>query len=389
MDEFEASLAALTEAGFSVKDAERALKAVSEQAAAAAAGGPARGADHGRRVMRAVELAADKLLSESEALPTSDAATAASSSRPGLRQRKPAPTEADEIEEPGDLLCPVLHTIFRDPVFNSAGNTYDRSALEQFRKSAGGKFLDPLTNEVLPDGCLITNWDMRRRVQSFLEANPGYVPEGWADRSVPPPQTSPTQMAGSSGSDVLLGVLAACFYTGTMLISLSACCWLWGNDPTQLHRRLPRRLVCALLSCAACSFGLRGFLVQILRWPWRRGPRGVCMTRCVVATTECSCFLAPTLAAAEWLCPHLLATPMVRISCLFVLLAGCLRSLRWQDASDLKLAALMATGCNGLVFACLGCVEWRFHQHGTFLNAVSLIAIEVTVACVVAIPWLA
>jgi len=99
-----------------------------------------------------------------------------------------------KVEEPSDLLCPVVGCIFRDPVVNVFGNTYERKALERFWQSAGNANKDPLTNQVLesalpiPSDLLIPNWDVRRRVRAFIDAHPGYVPDGWPDRDVPPPQ---------------------------------------------------------------------------------------------------------------------------------------------------------------------------------------------------------
>merc|ERR1719478_1444799 len=39
---------------------------------------------------------------------------------------------ADPVEAPEDLCCPVLRSLFRDPVVNGVGNTYERVALKQF-----------------------------------------------------------------------------------------------------------------------------------------------------------------------------------------------------------------------------------------------------------------
>eukprot|EP00444_Apocalathium_aciculiferum_P006074 CAMPEP_0183395100 /NCGR_PEP_ID=MMETSP0370-20130417/9067_1 /TAXON_ID=268820 /ORGANISM="Peridinium aciculiferum, Strain PAER-2" /LENGTH=421 /DNA_ID=CAMNT_0025575637 /DNA_START=41 /DNA_END=1302 /DNA_ORIENTATION=+ len=87
---------------------------------------------------------------------------------------------------PEDLLCPILHTMFRDPVVNVVGNTYERIALQAMGRKLEG-YTDPLTNEVFEDTTLVPNWDMRRRVQSFLDAHPHVTPEGWRDRIVPKP----------------------------------------------------------------------------------------------------------------------------------------------------------------------------------------------------------
>eukprot|EP00747_Dinoflagellata_sp_TGD_P095661 gnl/TRDRNA2_/TRDRNA2_166551_c0_seq1.p1 gnl/TRDRNA2_/TRDRNA2_166551_c0~~gnl/TRDRNA2_/TRDRNA2_166551_c0_seq1.p1 ORF type:complete len:312 (-),score=32.11 gnl/TRDRNA2_/TRDRNA2_166551_c0_seq1:314-1228(-) len=122
-------------------------------------------------------------------------------------------SEAD-VDVPLDLLCPVLHTLLRDPVVNAAGNTYERSALEQYWSTVGRSWIDPLTNDALPHRELFPNWDMRRRVQVFLDAHPDYIPEGWPDRHVPVPkrcavQTGGAQVVWMHCVVVLLSVLVA------------------------------------------------------------------------------------------------------------------------------------------------------------------------------------
>jgi len=105
------------------------------------------------------------------------------------------------VEPPDDLLCPVTHSLFRDPVVNKAGNTYERAALEHFWETFGRRRLvDPLTNEALPDDGIIPNWDMRRRVQAFMDQHPSYVPVGWPDRTVPAPESRSSQRNASSVS---------------------------------------------------------------------------------------------------------------------------------------------------------------------------------------------
>mmetsp|Transcript_117522 Transcript_117522/g.327321 ORF Transcript_117522/g.327321 Transcript_117522/m.327321 type:complete len:193 (-) Transcript_117522:69-647(-) len=87
--------------------------------------------------------------------------------------------------EPQELLCPIMHAMFRDPVIvPEAGRTFEREGIEGFwRKS--GRLVDPLSNRALKRRELYTNWDKRGEVQRFLELHPGYVPEGWDDRQVP------------------------------------------------------------------------------------------------------------------------------------------------------------------------------------------------------------
>ena len=56
-----------------------------------------------------------------------------------------------DVVVPEDLLCPMLHCAFRDPVVNAAGNTYEREALYKFWESTHGELRDPLTNAALTD----------------------------------------------------------------------------------------------------------------------------------------------------------------------------------------------------------------------------------------------
>ena len=80
------------------------------------------------------------------------------------------------VEEPEVLLCPITHGMYRDPVFiPESGNSYEREAIETWLKSHQR---DPLSNVAL-SGLWYTNWGIRRGVQSFLEANPDYTPQGW------------------------------------------------------------------------------------------------------------------------------------------------------------------------------------------------------------------
>lgn len=100
--------------------------------------------------------------------------------------RRGQESESEE-EEPENLVCPITHMMYLDPVFVPAtGNTYERSALESFWEHAGTT-RDPLTNIRLRSTTLHTNWGKRREVQQFLERKPGYVPRGWERAELPPP----------------------------------------------------------------------------------------------------------------------------------------------------------------------------------------------------------
>lgn len=88
--------------------------------------------------------------------------------------------------EPSRLLCPITHTMFRDPVFTDSGNTYERFAIVQYWTQQG-EIRDPLHNTLLKSASLKPNWDKRRDVVEFLQEWPDYCPEDWMTREVPPP----------------------------------------------------------------------------------------------------------------------------------------------------------------------------------------------------------
>jgi hypothetical protein len=99
-----------------------------------------------------------------------------------------------EVQEPPALCCPVLLTLFRDPVFvPESGNTYDRQALDKWFASsrAGAQLRDPLTNTVISTTQVFTNWDKRREVNAWLEENPDYIPKGWASHDDMVPAEAP------------------------------------------------------------------------------------------------------------------------------------------------------------------------------------------------------
>lgn len=103
------------------------------------------------------------------------------------------------VEEPERLLCPITHSMYRDPVFvPESGNTYERSALEQYWATSPPA-RDPLTNVPLAGTNVHPNWMVRREVQQFLDDHPEYVPQGWPDRNVPSPASRPARGRLASG----------------------------------------------------------------------------------------------------------------------------------------------------------------------------------------------
>lgn len=105
----------------------------------------------------------------------------------------------EKVTEPDQLRCPITHALFRDPVFvPGSGNTYDRESLCKYWETLPQP-RDPLTNIQLSDRVVHTNWGVRREVQRFLDAHPGYVPQGWPDRLMIPPAPQ-TKSAGLSSA---------------------------------------------------------------------------------------------------------------------------------------------------------------------------------------------
>jgi len=101
----------------------------------------------------------------------------------GEPEAKRARTAA--VVEPAELKCSITLELFRDPISNCVGNTYERAAIEAHLAKPGTK-RDPLTNEELASRKLVPNQIVRRMIQVFLDAHPDYTPEGWENRMVPP-----------------------------------------------------------------------------------------------------------------------------------------------------------------------------------------------------------
>jgi hypothetical protein len=96
--------------------------------------------------------------------------------------------------------------MFKDPVFNEAGNTYERAAILELWKRRED-FFDPLFNRVLKSGGLWPNWDKRREIQDFLSENRAYIPEGWDSRDVPMvPLVDEKETQKESSWSVLMGI---------------------------------------------------------------------------------------------------------------------------------------------------------------------------------------
>jgi len=130
------------------------------------------------------------------------------------------------VEDPEQLLCPITHTMFRDPVFvPESGNTYERSAVEQYWATSPPP-RDPLTNVALSGRTVHPNWMVRREVQRFLDTHPDYTPQGWLQREVPGSGSAPKGSTRHSAASWGLYLLGRCAMLVALLtILLAAACW--------------------------------------------------------------------------------------------------------------------------------------------------------------------
>jgi len=80
---------------------------------------------------------------------------------------KSAQMHDSQIPETRNLVCPITHALYQDPVVTLVGNTYERSAVLAFWERIG-QLRDPLTNATLQSDLLITNWDKKREVEVYV-----------------------------------------------------------------------------------------------------------------------------------------------------------------------------------------------------------------------------
>ena len=81
-----------------------------------------------------------------------------------------------------ELICPITHCMFRDPVVVDSGHTFDRRAILSHFKVNGAK--NPLTLLKLGSASVLTNWAMRNVVQGWLDRHPTVTPDGWDSREL-------------------------------------------------------------------------------------------------------------------------------------------------------------------------------------------------------------
>lgn len=80
--------------------------------------------------------------------------------------REPELLDEALFVNPLDLICPITHDLFKDPVINSVGQVYEREAISNHLQR---KPTDPITMMVLPTKSLTPVYPMKSRAMEFRE----------------------------------------------------------------------------------------------------------------------------------------------------------------------------------------------------------------------------
>ena len=83
----------------------------------------------------------------------------------GVLQAKRKMLGVDHIALPDDMMCPITHDKFIDPVMASDGHTYEKSALKVILSSDSP--VSPLTRDRLQKEVCISNINMRKRIREY------------------------------------------------------------------------------------------------------------------------------------------------------------------------------------------------------------------------------
>lgn len=70
------------------------------------------------------------------------------------------------FDNPADLLCPITHEVFRDPVINAVGQVYEREAITNHLRS---RSTDPITMTHLPSLQLTPVYPIKSRAMEYRE----------------------------------------------------------------------------------------------------------------------------------------------------------------------------------------------------------------------------
>ncbi len=78
------------------------------------------------------------------------------------------PNELNFSDVPDEYKCPISKEIMRDPVQSSDGHTYEREMIEQHMYNVSRS---PVTRQEFLVPFLITNWNIRKAIQSYIDAH--------------------------------------------------------------------------------------------------------------------------------------------------------------------------------------------------------------------------
>ncbi len=78
----------------------------------------------------------------------------------------------ETITIPSEFLCPINYDIMQEPVMTADGHSYERKAIELWLQNNN---TSPITNERLANKKLVTNWGLKKAIESFItDANLKY-----------------------------------------------------------------------------------------------------------------------------------------------------------------------------------------------------------------------
>lgn len=207
-------------------------------------------------------------------------------------------TAAASLDEPDDsLLCPITHTLMRDPVILTSGHAVELAALLEFWRGCPFALCNPLTRERMhsaEDVALVPGLHLRGAIDAYICRLPvGAKPPGWAARE-PGPRSTREELRGVSKRWHSIATSATSIRLGGQLpptasALATACLGVYERDDTLTHGRCvashrTRELRAVLLFSSHANVAtppvlLHTPLLLLLLLPGRRTPGAAAHTR--------------------------------------------------------------------------------------------------------------
>ncbi|KAK9868882.1 hypothetical protein WJX84_011105 [Apatococcus fuscideae] len=176
------------------------------------------------------------LMATSQQMPTpfrsASVARASSSFSPGPSGKLDDVQQPDEdpvFDTPSDLVCPITHEIFRDPVITAAGQVYERDSIMVFLQKHN---TDPVTRMPLAGKTLTPIYILRSRARDFREQ----TARTCVSRACTPGCREPVkyvrraaELCGSLDVEVQ-GMTAECIHHQAELLLKCIACWSNNQD---------------------------------------------------------------------------------------------------------------------------------------------------------------